>query len=110
MRYFTTGSDSCVVDYKQHKLGLLICEDLWHADTVAQAKASGAEIILGLNASPYHWHKHEARVQVHEQRSREFAGPVLYTNAVNGHDDLVFDGRSDSAADLFWLRHTGPPS
>ena len=36
------------------RIGLLICEDAWYPEPAAQSKAAGAELLLVLNASPYH--------------------------------------------------------
>ncbi|WP_116475053.1 NAD+ synthase [Zobellella maritima] len=93
-RYFSAGTESCVIDFKGHKLGLLICEDVWEAGPAAAAKAAGAELLLSLNASPYHRGKAWIRESLLAQRSRDNALPLVYLNQVGGQDELVFDGRS----------------
>lgn len=93
-RYFSAGSESCVVDFKGHKLGLLICEDVWEPAPMANAKAAGAELVLSLNASPYHRGKAWIRESLLARRSRDNRLPLLYLNLVGGQDELVFDGRS----------------
>ncbi|WMC10027.1 NAD+ synthase [Oceanimonas pelagia] len=93
-RYFTAGTDSCVIEFKGHKLGLLICEDVWEPAPMAQVKAAGAELVLSLNASPYHKGKAWIRKDLLAQRSRDNGLPLVYLNQVGGQDELVFDGRS----------------
>ncbi|WP_107850828.1 NAD+ synthase [Oceanimonas marisflavi] len=93
-RYFTAGTESCVIEFKGHQLGLLICEDVWEAGPAASAKAAGAELLLSLNASPYHRGKAWIRKDLLAQRSRDNALPLVYLNQVGGQDELVFDGRS----------------
>ncbi|MFP2768805.1 NAD+ synthase [Oceanisphaera sp. KMM 10153] len=93
-RYFSAGEQSCVVEFKGHKLGLLICEDVWEAGPAAAAKVAGAELLLSLNASPYHRGKAWIRKDLLAQRSRDNALPLVYLNQVGGQDELVFDGRS----------------
>ncbi|MGB5855088.1 MAG: NAD+ synthase [Oceanisphaera sp.] len=93
-RYFSAGEQSCVVEFKGHQLGLLICEDVWQAGPAASAKAAGAELLLSLNASPYYQGVVEVRHQQLAKRCRENALPLVYVNQVGGQDELIFDGRS----------------
>ncbi|WP_375057061.1 NAD+ synthase [Zobellella sp. DQSA1] len=93
-RYFSAGEQSCVIEFKGHQLGLLICEDVWEPAPMANAKAAGAELVLSLNASPYHRGKAWIRESLLAQRSRDNKLPLLYLNLVGGQDELVFDGRS----------------
>jgi NAD+ synthase (glutamine-hydrolysing) len=58
-RYFVPGSDTCVFDVldsagRSAKLGLLICEDAWFDEPAAEARAAGAEVLVVINASPFH--------------------------------------------------------
>ena len=93
-RYFAPGVQSVVVELKGVKFGLAICEDIWQPGPVAGAKANGAEVMLVLNASPFHVGKYEDRLAVLAQRCRENSLPMLYLNMVGGQDELVFDGES----------------
>jgi len=56
-RYFIEGNEELVIDYQQHRLGITICEDIWHEGPVEAAAAAGASVIINLNASPYHTKK-----------------------------------------------------
>ena len=94
MRYFTAGSQSVVVELHGVHFGLAICEDVWNESSLAEAKAEGAEVVLVINASPFHIGKYDERVSMLAQRSRENSTPVLYLNTVGGQDELVFDGES----------------
>lgn len=93
-RYFKRGRKSCVFDCKGVQIGLTICEDIWHEQPMARAKAAGAELVLNLNASPYHRQKQAERVEAIGYRVEENALPIVYVNAVGGQDELVFDGQS----------------
>ena len=53
-RYFVPGHEACVFECKGVKLALNVCEDLWYKEPVRQAKEAGADLILSLNASPFH--------------------------------------------------------
>ncbi|KJS76383.1 MAG: NAD synthetase [Comamonadaceae bacterium BICA1-1] len=76
------------------RLGLLICEDAWYPEPAAQSKAAGAELLLVLNASPYHWGKGAQREQVMRQRVAETGLPLVYAHLVGAQDEVVFEGRS----------------
>lgn len=93
-RYFRPGSEACVVEINERKLGITICEDIWESEPVAGARQAGAEIIINLNASPFHLNKWSEREAVVQQRVIEHGLPVIYVNQVGGQDELVFDGAS----------------
>ncbi len=93
-RYFDKGRNQVLFDYKGITIGLLICEDLWEKNPIAELKKQGADIIVSLNASPFEMNKQEARKAMLVKRSSEHKLPIVYVNAVGGQDDLVFDGGS----------------
>jgi NAD+ synthetase len=76
------------------KCGVLICADIWEANPAKLAKQAGAEILLTLNASPYHMEKQDSRHAVARQRVMETGLALVYANLVGGQDELVFDGAS----------------
>ena len=94
VRYFTPGSAPCVFDIEGCAIGVIICEDAWHAGPASQAKAAGAKILISLNASPYHLHKENLRLEVLRKLITTTGLPLIYVNAVGGQDELVFDGGS----------------
>ena len=100
-RHFDVDPDGgpCVVDVDGVAVGLLICEDLWFPEPLAQTVAAGARLVLVPNASPFERDKHAQRDALLEARTRETqagGGTVglAYLNAVGGQDGLVFDGAS----------------
>lgn len=93
-RYFHPGNKTCVVKLKGYRLGLLICEDLWFPGPVDAAKAEGAEIILSINASPYHYEKSYIRNTLIASHCQRTHLPVVYLNQSGGQDELIFDGCS----------------
>lgn len=97
-RHFSSGDRSLVVDIAGHRVGVLICEDLWEPGPAARAAAGGAEVIIGINASPFVIGKQAQRRAVCAARARETGLPVLYANLVGGQDDLLFDGASFATA------------
>ncbi|HBD03411.1 MAG TPA: NAD+ synthase, partial [Psychrobacter sp.] len=93
-RYFDKGRNQVLFDYKGITIGLLICEDLWDKNPIAELKKQGADLIVSLNASPFEIEKQNNRKAMLAKRSRENNLPIVYVNAVGGQDDLVFDGGS----------------
>lgn len=93
-RYFQSGMGNCVIDIKGVKTGVTICEDIWHPEPAQQSVAQGAELIININASPYHMHKADERKTVVRDRIKETGKAVVYANLVGGQDELVFDGES----------------
>ena len=93
-RYFEAGNAACVFECKGVRFGLNICADVWERGPAEVARAAGAQVLLALNASPYHMNKHPQRLQVLRDRVRETGLPILYCNMVGGQDELVFDGAS----------------
>ncbi|MHB0889278.1 NAD+ synthase [Acidithiobacillus sp.] len=96
MRYFTPGTRPLVFACAGLRCGVVVCEDVWWGPAAAQAaQAEGAEILLILNASPYHVGKQRQREDdVAGVLARQLRLPMVYVNLVGGQDELVFDGQS----------------
>jgi NAD+ synthase (glutamine-hydrolysing) len=93
-RYFAAGHEAGLFEHKGIRIGLSICEDIWHTGPVEQLKAAGAELVLSLNASPFHIGKPAQRRDVLNQRAQQLGCPLVYLNQTGGQDELVFDGGS----------------
>ena len=93
-RYFDVGAQPCVVTIKGVRCGVNICADVWEAGAADAAHGAGAEILLAINASPYHLNKQTQRFEVLRARITSTGMPVIYANLVGGQDELVFDGAS----------------
>jgi len=93
-RYFTPSDEASVFSINNTVIGICICEDIWFAEPVKKVADKGAQLILNLNASPFHRQKIHQREEVVRQRVAETKLPVVYANMVGGQDELVFDGQS----------------
>jgi len=93
-RYFDAGSEPCVVEVQGVRVGLNICADVWEEGAADAARRHGAELLVALNASPYHIDKQAERYEVLRERIEDTGVPVIYANMVGGQDELVFDGAS----------------
>ena len=95
-RYFSVGlRPDATWDFGGVVAGVSICEDIWLPDgPPAQQAAVGAQLLLNINASPFHRGKAVDRERMIVDRARATSTPVVYLNLVGGQDELVFDGAS----------------
>ncbi|HJR74827.1 MAG TPA: NAD+ synthase [Luteimonas sp.] len=95
-RYFDVDPDRevCVFDVRGTAVGLVICEDLWFPEPLAETVQAGAQLVLVPNASPFERDKHAQRDALLAQRVAETGVGLAYLNVVGGQDALVFDGAS----------------
>jgi NAD+ synthase (glutamine-hydrolysing) len=94
-RYFQAGSECPVYIINGVGVGINICEDIWYEAGPATAQAySGAEVIVNISASPYHFGRSKFRERMLGTRASDNVAIVAHNNLVGGQDELVFDGSS----------------
>ncbi|MEQ1637244.1 MAG: NAD+ synthase [Methylococcales bacterium] len=93
-RYFKAGHDVTLFTLKGSTLALTICEDIWRDGMLLKNRQAGADIILTLNASPFHAGKMQLREDIVQKQVKQAAVPLVYVNQVGGQDELIFDGAS----------------
>ena len=100
-RYFTPGQGTCVFQATGDEagdqavnVGLLICEDAWFEEPARLAKEAGAELLVVINASPFHVGKGGEREMTMRERCLATGLPLVYAHLVGGQDEIVFEGRS----------------
>ncbi len=99
-RYFVPGQEPCVFEVgdeqnsQRTRVGLLICEDAWFDEPALKAKQAGAEMLVVINASPFHVGKGMERETVMRQRVLACGLPLIYAHLVGGQDEVVFEGHS----------------
>ena len=98
-RYFTPGRGTCVFQAEGEggqaiSVGLLICEDAWFEEPAWLAKEAGAELLVVINASPFHIGKGDERELMMRSRALATGLPLVYAHLVGGQDEIVFEGRS----------------
>ncbi len=109
-RWFDPGQgDAGVWQVGELRVGVSICEDLWidHGPWRDLA-AARADVIINLNASPYHLGKASEREVLVSERARAAGIPIVYLNLVGGQDELVFDGASIAAGPDGGIFHRSP--
>ena len=93
-RYFKAGQQTCLFQVKNSQLALTICEDIWQPGVIVQNRNAGADIILSLNASPFHAGKMQQREDIICAQVKETGVALVYVNQIGGQDELIFDGAS----------------
>lgn len=94
-RYFKAGDRCAVFLIRGIKVGVTVCEDIWYPTGPAIVEVlAGAELIVNINASPYHAGKREFREKMLSVRASDGVTFLAYVNMVGGQDELVFDGHS----------------
>ena len=103
-RYFQPGHRHTLIETDHGVLGVCVCEDIWSPSGPAIAQGdAGAQLVLNINASPFHKGKLDERARMLSERATRSAASIAYVNLVGGQDELVFDGGSlviDSAGNL----------
>ncbi len=93
-RYFIPGQDACVFEVDGVKIGLLICEDAWFEQPAFDACEAGAQMLVVMNASPFHRGKSLEREDAMRVRALATGLPLVYAHLVGAQDEVVFEGRS----------------
>jgi NAD+ synthase (glutamine-hydrolysing) len=104
-RYFEPGREYSSFPYKDCRIGLTICEDIWNdreffprqlysIDPVEMVVKEGANLLINIAASPYYAGKREFKREMFSDIAKKYGVPLLYVNQVGGNDSVLFDGIS----------------
>ena len=103
LRYFEPGTQLCVINIKDRKVGITICEDVWNdkgsddynytVNPLGRYRDFGVNTIISINSSPYIQGKAQQRTSK-LLKSSEKGMTIVYVNQIGGQDELVFDGQS----------------
>lgn len=87
------------------RVGVAICEDVWAPEVPEALVNAGAELLVVVNASPYHEGKPRERAALVSETARRLGVGVAYLNCTGGQDEVVFDGGSivtDATGQIVW--------
>ncbi len=117
MRYFNSGDSVRAFDSKLGRLGVLVCEDLWHLSLPYVLAQDGANLIVALVASPTRLGGNEKELQTarvnsenHKAYARLLTTYLAFCNRTGYEDGINFwggsavvgpDGEVDVQAKLF---------
>jgi NAD+ synthetase len=105
MRYFDSAESVSVFKFKDEKLGISICEDIWndadywyrrryHKDPIQELLKQNASVLINISASPYSYGKRAARKEMLSVLTKKDKIPLAYVCCVGAQTDLIFDGAS----------------
>jgi predicted amidohydrolase len=102
MRYFSQGSDVRNFNSKHGKLGILICEDLWHLSLPYILASDGADVLITIAASPTRISGSSENLpsatinsEHHKAYARLLSSYVVFCNRVGIEDGVNFWGGSE---------------
>ncbi|RYE15371.1 MAG: NAD+ synthase [Rickettsiales bacterium] len=93
-RNFNSGYNQNIIHYKNRKIGVLICEDMWFDDIAAKYYNQDVSIFIAVNASPYDTKKQDMRYKKASSIAAKYSKTLIYVNLIGAQDELVFDGGS----------------
>lgn len=103
-RYFEPGNELTVLEIKDEKFGLTICEDIWNDkgqddynydnNPLQKYTKLGIKNIINLSSSPYAKGKPNTRHVMLNEITEVSNITLFYCNQYGGQDELVFDGKT----------------
>ena len=101
-RYFEPNRKFEIITYKNKKIALTICEDIWALDDEHLYKTvpldefikQEPDIIINISASPFSYHHQEERKRILHRNATKYKLPIVYVNLVGAQTELIFDGGS----------------
>ena len=108
-RYFEPNKEFRILNYKDRKLAVTICEDLWYeqpfetdlsnkrlytVNPMEELIKEGPEIIINIAASPFSYTKIDIKQTIFLENAKKYNLPVIYVNQVGGQTELIFEGGS----------------
>lgn len=105
-RYFEPCKTFNTVTYKNKKIALTICEDIWNIGNenplypicpMDSLIKENPDFILNLSASPFSYKQAEERKGIVKANTLRYGVPMFYANHVGAQTEIIFDGGSLAA-------------
>ncbi|NCO56344.1 MAG: NAD+ synthase, partial [Bacteroidetes bacterium] len=108
-RYFEPNNKWQIIKYKNEKIALTICEDLWVEQPVENSYTKqklytcspmnelmkfSPSLIINIASSPFSINHSESRKKVLCENAKQYNIPLLYVNQMGANTELIFDGGS----------------
>lgn len=101
-RYFEPAYSWGVVPFKDHRIALTICEDIWNLGDnplyrvcpMDRLMEQRPDLMVNISASPFDYDHDVDRKEVIRLNVVKYGLPMLYCNAVGAQTEIVFDGGS----------------
>ena len=108
-RYFEPEKKFSVFQFKELRLAITVCEDLWDeqpfdnefektrlytVSPMEELARQNPDIIINIAASPFSYSKIEAKENIFISKAKKYNIPVISVNQTGGNTELIFDGAS----------------
>ena len=102
-RYFEPAKHWEIIEFKNHRIALTICEDIWNIDKNKQIYALQPmdeliklkpTVMINISASPFNYIQENDRFNIIRKNVLKYNLPIIYCNGVGAHSALIFDGAS----------------
>ncbi|MFC2084329.1 NAD+ synthase [Bacteroidota bacterium] len=105
VRYFESAKEVFVHEFKNEKLGISICEDVWNdadywkkrryeKDPIQCLVDKDTTLLINISASPYAYGKREEKYNMLSVLTKIDKVPLVYVCCAGAQTDLIFDGAS----------------
>lgn len=102
-RYFEPATHWEIIEFKNHRIALTICEDIWNIDENQQIYALqpmdeliklNPTVMINISASPFNYIQENDRFNIIRKNVLKYNLPIIYCNTVGANSALIFDGAS----------------
>ncbi|MBS1641947.1 MAG: NAD+ synthase [Bacteroidetes bacterium] len=101
-RYFEPAYNWNIIEFKEKKLAVTICEDIWNLGNnplyricpMDELMKQAPDVMINLSASPFDYTHAEDRKSAVRENVAKYKLPMFYCNAVGSQTEIVFDGAS----------------
>ena len=108
-RYFEPNSNFNIINFKDKKIAVTICEDLWDKQPennlfaknqiyinspMDELSKLNPDFVVNISASPFSYRQSDLRKNILIEKSKNFKIPIFYVNQVGAQTELIFDGGS----------------
>lgn len=101
-RYFEPAYDWSIINFKEKKIALTVCEDIWNLGDIPLYRNCPMDILMkqrpdvmiNISASPFDYTHYEDRKATIKSNVVKYKIPLIYCNAVGSQTEIIFDGAS----------------
>lgn len=108
-RYFEPNEIFEIIEFKNKKLAITICEDLWDDKRtygifdremlyknapLEQLIKFKPDFVINISGSPYSYNQTDNRHEILFKNAVKYSLPIIYVNQTGANTDLIFDGGS----------------
>ncbi len=102
-RYFEPANSFEVFTYKDKKIALTVCEDIWNIANenplyticpLDEMIKEEPDFVINVSASPFTYQHAQDRVDIVKANLDRYKVPIFYVNHIGAQTELIFDGGS----------------